>query len=171
MEFFNSLFGKRALASPTSTGKGIFSNLSQPSLNHLGSLPPVQLDALRGTSDSSFSEDALSQRLVKSLTEAQYKELRAIQNLFWAATVATTIEEKLKLSLQCIERAPWHYHAIKGVGVIYYMAGNGMGIKLGEGVSWFDLSSDYMKRSIELKKDDPHIRAHEQRIETAEKRR
>jgi hypothetical protein len=172
MGFFNSLFGKRSMASPSSVGNGIFSNLSQPPLNHLASLPPVHLADLRSmpsfddASESNSPEDIWSQRLVKSLTDTQYNELRAIQNLFWAATVAATIEEKLKLSLQCIERAPWHIQAIKDVGVIYSMAGSGMGIKLGEGVPWFELASGYMKRCIELKKDDVHNRANEQRIET-----
>ena len=167
MELLNKLFGKPTAKAPAIVDRGHFSNFSQQDLNNLASLLPMKMDFSRdtirslgkkdtvvylATSESEVSEEIVGERLVQSLTDSQYKELREIQEIFRLAVNAGSNGEKLKLYLQCVERAPWHCYALKSAGVCYYMIGDNR------------RACDYLKRAVELSPDDENIRTNYQRI-------
>ncbi|MBK6876396.1 MAG: hypothetical protein IPG99_08060 [Ignavibacteria bacterium] len=95
-------------------GKHFF-NLTQDQLNNLASMMPMVLDLVRSPGKATIfinnmSEDDVS--LVRSLTDFQFSELREIQGLIESAMRADN-RNKLNLYLECIERAPWHCHALR----------------------------------------------------------
>lgn len=97
MGLLDKLFGKPRAKAPVTVDRGHFSNLSQQDLNNLASLLPMKVDFFRdtirslgskdtvvylATSPSEASEEIVGERLVQSLTDAQCKELREIQENF-----------------------------------------------------------------------------------------
>ena len=151
MKLFDKLFGKPTANLPI----GHFCNLVQQELNILASMLPMAMDLIRSPGNATviIQDISASQAtIVRGLTEAQYKELREIQEIFRLATVAPGNTEKLKLYLRCIERAPWHCYALKSAGVCYYIAGDKR------------RACDYLKRAVELSPDDENIRTNYQRV-------
>jgi hypothetical protein len=165
MGLFDFLFRQRAANSPPPPIRAQvdFSQVGQARLNHLTSLSPRSLRSLREISKELVlptPDDAASRTLVHSLSDSQFTELLAVQEIFWnGAKSPKDLPEALVYCEECIQRAPWHYFAQKRVGVIYYMVDQGMwDLKLGKSIPYLELSLSRMKTCVELSKDDRLIR-------------
>lgn len=171
MGLFDFLFRQRPANSPPPIRAQVdFSQVGQAQLNHLTSLSPRSLRSLRDRSKEIVLPtpgDAASHTLVHSLSESQFTELLAIQEIFWSGVKSPKdLTEALVHCEQCTERAPWHYFAHKRVGVIYHMVDQGMwDLKLGKSIPYLELSISSMKTCVELSKADRGIRLNEQRLE------
>ncbi len=104
----------------------MFSSIRQTELNNLASILPMTLKIIRDPGRSTAILPNMSesdQRLIESLSEAQFRELLEIQELFASAQRTESYSEKLALYDRCFSRAPWHYLAAKSLGVCYHMNG------------------------------------------------
>jgi tetratricopeptide (TPR) repeat protein len=154
MGFLDKLFGKKPAPPAGAPDKGLFKDLTQQQLNSLASMMPMMMDVVRSPGKATVVVSGMSEpdaHLVRGLTDVQYGELREIQEIFRSATKAED-SQKLSLYLRCVERAPWHCHALKSVGVRYYMQGDKKH------------AFEYLKRAIDLAPDDEEIRANFQHV-------
>ena len=155
MGFLDKLFGKHSTLPTANPDKGAFQNLTQHQLNGLASIMPMVMDVVRSPGEAFVIVDDISESDVhhlRSLTDAQFLELREIQEIFRSAVNADD-SQKLALYLRCVERAPWHCHALKSVGVRYYMQGDKK------------RAFEYLKQAIHLAPDDQEIRANFQHVQ------
>ncbi len=155
MGFFNKLFRRKPARPKTKPDLGVFGNLTQQELNSLASMMPMMMDAVRSPGNKTVIVSDLSEseaQLLRRLTDTQYTELREIQEIFRSAVKAGD-SQKLSLYLQCVEHAPWHCHALKSVGVRYYMQGDKESAFL------------YLKQAISLAPNDQEIRTNFQGVQ------
>lgn len=107
----------------------LFAGYPQTDLNLLAQTDPNLLLTLRsGKTNATFSGISnQEEQILKSLTKEQLQQLEMVQDLVRQAereSSAGSYQTALSLYEKCLNQAPWHFIALKSIGMCHYYIGN-----------------------------------------------